>query len=80
MPTFGKLDEYNETEDWRHYIERVNHFFEGNEITDSGEKRSIFLVIRRLVAPEDPKAMRIYRNSPRNISCPSLPLLETFRF
>ena len=28
MPTFGKLDEYNETEDWCHYIERVNHFFE----------------------------------------------------
>ena len=29
MPTFGKLDEYNETEDWRHYIERarVNFFF-----------------------------------------------------
>ena len=28
MSTFGKLDEYNETEDWCHYIERVNHFFE----------------------------------------------------
>ena len=30
LPTFGKLDEYNETEDWRHYIERVNHFFKAN--------------------------------------------------
>ena len=28
MSTFGKLDEFNETEDWCHYIERVNHFFE----------------------------------------------------
>ncbi|KAL9978544.1 hypothetical protein ACROYT_G016071 [Oculina patagonica] len=64
MPTFGKLDEYNETEDWRHYTERVNHFFEANEITDPDKKRSIFLVnvgaktyklIRSLVAPEDPK-------------------------
>lgn len=64
MPTFGKLDEYSETEDWRHYIERVNHFFEANEITDPDKKRSIFLVsvgaktyklIRSLVAPEDPK-------------------------
>ena len=64
MTTFGKLDEYNETEDWRHYIERVNHFFEANEITDPDKRRSIFLVcvgakpyklVRSLVAPEDPK-------------------------
>ena len=64
MTTFGKLDEYNETEDWRHYIERVNHLFEANEITDSDKKRSIFLVcvgaktyklVRSLVATEDPK-------------------------
>ncbi|CAH3157968.1 unnamed protein product [Porites lobata] len=49
MPTFGKLDGYNETKDWRYYIER---------------RRSIFLVcvgaktykpVRNLVAPEDPK-------------------------
>ena len=61
---FGKLDEYNETEDWRHYIEGVNHFFEANEITDPDKRRSIFLVcmgaktyklVRSLVAPEDPK-------------------------
>ena len=47
-----------------HYIERVNHFFEANEITDPDKRRSIFLVsvgaktyklIRSLVAPEDPK-------------------------
>ena len=44
MPTFGKLDEYNETEDWRHYIEGVNHFFEANEITDPDKRRSIFPV------------------------------------
>ena len=64
MPTFGKLDEYNETEDWRHYIERVNHFFEANKITDPDKRRSIFLVcvgrktyklVRSLVAREYPK-------------------------
>lgn len=64
MPTFGNLAEYNETEDWRHYIERVNLFFDANEITDPDKKRSLFLVsvgaktyklIRSLVAPEDPK-------------------------
>ena len=60
----GKLDEYNETDGWRHYIGRVNHFFEANEITDPGKIRSIFMVcvgaktyklVRSLVAPEDPK-------------------------
>jgi len=64
MPTFGKLDKYNETEDWRHYIERVNHFFGANEITDPDKRRSIFLcsvgaktykLIRSLVALEHPK-------------------------
>ena len=71
MPTFGKLDEYNKTEDWRHYIEHVNHFFEANEITDPCKRRSIFLVcvgvcvgaktyklVRGLVALEDPKDKR----------------------
>ena len=64
MPTFGQLDEYNETEDWRHYIECVNHFFETNEIADHDKRRCVFLVcvgaktyklVRSLVAPEDPK-------------------------
>ena len=58
MATFRKLD------DWRHYIERVNHFFEANGITNPGKGRSIFLVgvgaksyklVRSLLALEDPK-------------------------
>ena len=64
MATFGKFDEYNETEDWRHCIECVNHFFEANEITDPDKRRSIFPVcvgaktyklVGSLLAPEDPK-------------------------
>ena len=64
MPTFRKLDEYNETEDWCHYIERVNLFFDANESTDPAKQRSLFLVsvgaktyklIRSLVDPDDPK-------------------------
>ena len=64
MPTFGKLDEYRETEEWRHYVERLNHFFEANEITDKEKRKSIFLVsvgvktfklIRSLISPQDPK-------------------------
>ena len=68
MPTFGKVDEYKDDEDWRHYFERQNHFFEANEITDAAKQRSLFLVsvgaktyklIRSLVAPEDPKDIRV---------------------
>ena len=64
MPTFGKLDKYNKTEDWGHYIERVNYFFGANKITNPDKRRSIFLVsvgaktyklIRSLVALEDSK-------------------------
>ena len=63
-PTYGKIDEYNESEDLRYYIERLNHFFEANEITDDAKQRSIFLVsvsaksyklIRSLVVAEDLK-------------------------
>ncbi len=63
--TFGKVNEYNhEDEEWRHYVERIDHFFTANEITDKDKMRSVFLVsvgaktyrlIRSLVAPGDPK-------------------------
>ena len=63
--TIGKVDEYiHENEEWRHYVERLEHFFTANEITDKDKKRSIFLVsvgaktyklIRSLVTPGDPK-------------------------
>lgn len=65
MTTYGKIEEFNnEKEEWRYYVERMDHFFEANAIEDAAKKRSIFLVsvgaktyklIRSLVAPEDPK-------------------------
>jgi hypothetical protein len=66
MTTFGKIKEFNgDHQEWKHYIERMNHFFEANEIKDEGKQRSIFLVsvgakmyklIRSLVPPEEPKS------------------------
>ena len=63
-PLFGKIDEFNgENEEWRHYMERMNHFFAANGIENQEKQRSIFLVsvgaktyklIRSLVAPGDP--------------------------
>ena len=65
--TIGKISEYvHENEEWRHYVERIDHFFAANEITDKDKQRSIFLVsvgattyklIRSLVSPTDPKDM-----------------------
>lgn len=61
--TFGKVTEYKETEEWIHYVERMNHYFTANEITDENKKRSIFLVavgaktyklLRSLLAPDLP--------------------------
>ena len=77
MPAFGKLDECNETEDWRHYIERVNHFFEANEITDPDKRRSIFLVcvgaktyklVRSLVAQLFEEGLETLQSNPKNPS------------
>ena len=63
-PLFGKIDDFNgENEKWRHYVERINHFFPANGIEDQEKQRSIFLVsvgaktyklIRSLVAPQPP--------------------------
>ena len=34
-PLFGKIDEFNsKNEEWRHYVERMNHFFAANGIED----------------------------------------------
>ena len=63
MATFGKVTEFKETEEWIHYVERMNHYFSANEITEESKKRSIFLVaigaktyklLRSLIAPELP--------------------------
>ena len=40
----GQIDEFNpDTDKWEIYIERINTFFEANEIKEDSKKRSIFL-------------------------------------
>ena len=34
MATYGRIDEYDETEEWTQYVERMSHFFKANEISD----------------------------------------------
>jgi hypothetical protein len=60
----GQIEEFNpDTDKWDIYIERINTFFEANEIEDDSKKRAIFLtsfgvrgytVLRNLCTPKKP--------------------------
>ena len=60
----GRIDEFDSTkEDWPQYVERVDHFFAANGITDADKKKSAFLAVigpttytlaRNLVSPAKP--------------------------
>ncbi len=61
---FGRVSEYEEgKEQWTQYVERLEHFFAANGITENEKKRSVFLsvigpssykLLRNLVAPAKP--------------------------
>ncbi len=66
MATYGRIDEYDETEEWTQYVERMDHYFEANDIEDKDKKRSIFLsvigaktykLLRGLIRPEIPNKL-----------------------
>ena len=63
--SFGKLEEFDtvDGDDWVQYIERMEHFFLANDITDATKQRSILIssmgqkaykTLRNLVAPTKP--------------------------
>ena len=63
MPTHGKLDPYDESEDWIQYVERLECYFNANYIDDADKKRDILLnacgrrtnkLMRDLLAPAKP--------------------------
>ncbi|XP_062374782.1 uncharacterized protein K02A2.6-like [Sardina pilchardus] len=64
MSTVGSLSEYVETDgDWVEYVERLEHFFVANDITDESKRRSVLLsacgaktykLIRNLATPRKP--------------------------
>ena len=64
MATYGKIDEYDESEECTQYVERMDHYFEANEIEEYDKKRSIFFsvlgaktykLVRGLTRPATPK-------------------------
>nr|XP_055046280.1 LOW QUALITY PROTEIN: uncharacterized protein K02A2.6-like [Misgurnus anguillicaudatus] len=64
MATFGTVGEFvEENGDWLEYTERLEHFFDANEIADADKKRSILLsvcgaktykLMRNLATPRKP--------------------------
>ena len=59
---FGKIEEYETSEDWAEYVERLEYYFSANDIVDD-KKRSVLLtvcgkttykLIRSLLAPAKP--------------------------
>ena len=44
MATHGTVSQYQQSKDtWTTYVERLNHYFIANDVTDEGKKRSILL-------------------------------------
>ncbi len=64
MATYGRVNEFDEAaEDWDSYVERLDQYFEANDVDDAGKKRSILLsvcgaktynLVRSLTAPAKP--------------------------
>ena len=63
MPTYGRLEAYNESDDWTSYKERVDQYFVANKITESATQKAIFLAtvgvtaygtLRNILAPVKP--------------------------
>ena len=63
MALIGKVEEFQENDNWIEYAERLEDYFTANEITDNGKKRAVLLsscgaktykLIRNLVAPGKP--------------------------
>ncbi|MDA8001874.1 MAG: hypothetical protein MPL62_11380 [Alphaproteobacteria bacterium] len=62
--TLGRIEEFDgDKEEWSQYQERLEYFFQANEIEDGDKKRAVFLSLigsntykrlRNLIAPEKP--------------------------
>ena len=42
MATFGSIKEYEQSEDWTQYQERLENYFDANDITEEGKKNIFY--------------------------------------
>ena len=68
MSTFGKIDEFQVNDDWSQYIERLGHYFNANDISDTVKQKSILLSV---VGAETYKLIH-------NLTVPNLPETKTY--
>lgn len=46
MPTYGKLEEFDENkETWTQYTERLGHYFAANDVAEEDRQRAILLSV-----------------------------------
>ena len=89
----GQVEAYQwGIEDWTQYVERLDQYFEANEITDEGKKRATFLTVvggktysllSNLLAPEKPSSQSyadLVRAVKEHIDPAPLVIAERFRF
>ena len=92
MATYGKIDAYEDNEDWCQYVERLEAYFEANDIDASEKQRAILLsvcgskmykLIMDLVAPALPKE-KAYKEITDLVKAHKNPvpsaILQRFRF
>ena len=93
MATFGFIGEFSEgKETWSMYIDRLEQYFEANELTDPDRKRAIlnsvvgaetYQLITRLLAPRKPKdaTFEEITTAVQNHCCPTTSVIvERFKF
>ena len=92
--SFGKLEEFNTAngDDWVQYIERMEHYFVANDITDSTKQRSVLIssmgakaykVLRNLVAPNKPTDVsfkNLVKTMTTHFCPPPSEIAQRFRF
>ena len=92
--SFGKLEEFDTAngDDWVQYIERMEHYFLANDITDAAKQRSILIssmgqkayrILRNLVAPDKPTAVsfkNLVQTMTSHFCPPPSEIVQRFRF
>ena len=93
MATYGNVGEFRESvESWTQYVERLDQYFEANEVTDGKKKRAILLsvcgsktykLIRDLLQPKKPgetEVKEIYGALEHHFSPQPSVIVERFKF
>ena len=96
MATFAKIEEYDNSEDWRRYVERLENYFEANDIQDddAGKKKqraillllcgpTIYKLIRDLVVlaqPKDKTFTELAQLVEKHVNPAPLMIVSSFKF